>query len=208
MSTDTLRLCSIHDRAELHQFFLRDPALFLYELGDLDDFYFENTVYFGLRDVTTKELKAAMLQYVAEPPAVLLIMDDGKHALQKELLKRILPFLAHRIYIHAPQNLVDDFSAFYDVIKNHGPHHRMFLSNNSTVVMTRTESVISLGPEDVEEIKHFYEIHYPGNFFDPHMLETNMYYGLRSSGATGELFAIAGVHSVSAEYKVAALGST
>ncbi|MHC4559779.1 MAG: GNAT family N-acetyltransferase, partial [Planctomycetota bacterium] len=50
----------------------------------------------------------------------------------------------------------------------------------------------------------FFKKAYPGNFFEPRMLETNQYYGIRESD---ELISIAGVHVYSQRYKVAALGN-
>ncbi|MHC4104953.1 MAG: GNAT family N-acetyltransferase, partial [Planctomycetota bacterium] len=57
---------------------------------------------------------------------------------------------------------------------------------------------------NLNEITSFFEKAYPGNFFEPRMLETKQYYGIRQSGA---LISVAGVHVYSSRYKVAALGN-
>ncbi len=58
--------------------------------------------------------------------------------------------------------------------------------------------------KDIDAIQTLYKESYPGNWFDPRMLETNQYFGVWE----GEhLASIAGIHVYSPEYKVSALGN-
>src|SRR5262245_58923380 len=50
MASRTMTLISIPDRAWLRERLQRDPALHLYELGDLDPFFFPHTKWFSLED--------------------------------------------------------------------------------------------------------------------------------------------------------------
>jgi predicted GNAT family acetyltransferase len=68
----------------------------------------------------------------------------------------------------------------------------------------RTDEVINLSQNDLSDIKKLYEESYPDNSFDPRMLETSMYFGLRKNG---KLISISGIHVFSKIYKVAALGN-
>jgi predicted GNAT family acetyltransferase len=61
-----------------------------------------------------------------------------------------------------------------------------------------------LSRTDLAEVTEFYQRSYPGNWFDPRMLETGQYFGLREQGA---LVSVAGVHVYSPQYRVAALGN-
>jgi predicted GNAT family acetyltransferase len=56
----------------------------------------------------------------------------------------------------------------------------------------------------LDEIMGLFETAYPDNFFEPRMLETKQYCGIRRSG---ELISVAGVHVYSTHYRVAALGN-
>jgi predicted GNAT family acetyltransferase len=61
-----------------------------------------------------------------------------------------------------------------------------------------------LTPADVEDLQTFYQASYPGNWFDPRMLETGQYFGVRR---TGKLVSAGGVHVYSPQYNAAALGN-
>jgi hypothetical protein len=43
-----MRLIEVDDRARLEAWLRRDPAMHLYELGDLDDFFWPRTRWYGL----------------------------------------------------------------------------------------------------------------------------------------------------------------
>ncbi len=56
-------LVCLHDRAALERWLRRDPRLHLYELGDLDDFFWPHTIWYGLED--RSELLSVALLYTA-----------------------------------------------------------------------------------------------------------------------------------------------
>ena len=66
------------------------------------------------------------------------------------------------------------------------------------------DGVVPLGPDDLDEVLAFYAMAYPGTWFEPRMLETRRYVGIRDSGG---LACVAGVHVWSPEWRVAALGN-
>jgi predicted GNAT family acetyltransferase len=61
-----------------------------------------------------------------------------------------------------------------------------------------------LSPADRQEVEAFYHRSHPGNWFDPRMLDTGQYFGVRFGG---RLIAAGGVHVASHTYRVAALGN-
>jgi ribosomal protein S18 acetylase RimI-like enzyme len=61
-----------------------------------------------------------------------------------------------------------------------------------------------LGPGDRERLERFYAEAYPGNWFDPRMLETGVY---RATVEQGEIVAAGGIHVFSPYHRVAALGN-
>ena len=63
---------------------------------------------------------------------------------------------------------------------------------------------VRLSGGDLKDLLHLYDRSYPGNWFDPRMLETNQYFGIRKDG---RLISAAGVHVYSERYGVAALGN-
>src|SRR5207248_2709826 len=67
-----------------------------------------------------------------------------------------------------------------------------------------TSNVVPLSVSDVQEIEALYQVSYAENSFDPRMLETGYYYGMRHDNT---LVCVAGVHVYSPKYRVAALGN-
>jgi predicted GNAT family acetyltransferase len=67
-----------------------------------------------------------------------------------------------------------------------------------------TRGVEQLSLADLPALQALYASAYPGNWFDPRMLETGCYYGLRRDG---EIVSVAGVHVYSPRHRAAALGN-
>jgi predicted GNAT family acetyltransferase len=57
---------------------------------------------------------------------------------------------------------------------------------------------------ELTAIQSLYKKSYPENWFDPRMLETDQYFGIKEEN---RLVSIAGIHVYSPQYKVAALGN-
>ncbi len=64
--------------------------------------------------------------------------------------------------------------------------------------------VIPLTVSDLPALQALYQASYPVNSFDPRMLETGYYYGIRRGS---DIISVAGIHVYSQRYKVAALGN-
>lgn len=80
----------------------------------------------------------------------------------------------------------------------------MALTDSSRLESVDTSSVMQLSASNVSELEELYRESYPGNWFEPRMLETGYYYGICQGAA---LLSVAGVHVYSQQYGVAALGN-
>ncbi len=190
----------VDDKAVLAAFFEQHKPLHLYEIGDLDPFFWPSTRWFGWRE--NGNLKAIALLYTGTdvPTLLLLEHEHGPEALS--LLGALQPQLPSRFYAHLSPGLESSLGS--SSLAPHGRHLKMVLNAPGEVVRVATDGVELLGRAHADDLSRFYERSYPGHWFMPRMLETGQYFGLRSGGA---LVCVAGVHVYSPEYGVAALGN-
>ncbi len=180
------------DRSWLVARLRRDPFLHLYELGDLDDFFWPRTTWF-----TDGERVA--LQYDAGGHVIVLVLARDP-ALVRSFFTDLVRRLPPHFYAHLAPGLVDVLGPR---VVSREPHLRMALTAPSLDV-PGVDAVDPLGPADRDEVEAFYAAAYPGNWFDPRMLATGQYVGRRVDGA---LACVAGVHVYSEAQRVASLGN-
>ncbi|MEO6457571.1 MAG: GNAT family N-acetyltransferase [Chloroflexia bacterium] len=201
MTANFMKVSSLHDKEEIERFLRHNTFLHIYSIGDLDDFFWENTVWYALKH--EGEIKQIILMYTAlEMPTVLAFTEQPEDEM-RGFLGSILPLLPSRFYTHLTQGLRSLLEEDYEV-QCHGTFYKMALTDMSRLDMVDTSSVTGLTSSDLGEVAELYKVSYPGNWFDPRMLETGHYYGLRRDNA---LIGVAGVHVYSDKYKVAALGN-
>jgi ribosomal protein S18 acetylase RimI-like enzyme len=192
---------SLHDRDIIAAWLRRDPLLHLYALGDLDNFFWPYTSWYGL--VEGGGLRQVILCYTGAPLLILHALANRQPDEMRALLRSIVHLLPRRIYTHLSAGLVDVFADDYR-IEPHGAYDKMGLTDSAGLDAVDTSAVVRLQPADLAEVAALYDAAYPGNWFDPRMLETGHYYGVREDGA---LLSVAGVHVYSPRYRVAALGN-
>ena len=196
-----MTLRSVRDRARLAAYLSRDRELHLYELGDLDDFFFPQTRWFGWGQ---PELEAICLLYEGSFGATLLAFSaHGTDGRMCALLAALEGKLPARFYAHLTPGLVGSLSKRFHT----GPRRsalKLALRNPSRVTAIDTAEVVPIRSEDVESVRALYREAYPDNWFDPRMLDTGCYCGVREGDSW---LAIAGVHVLSRVYRVAALGN-
>ena len=83
------------------------------------------------------------------------------------------------------------------------PMLRMGLSKTENPPCERSEDVVMLTHRDTGDIMALYQ-HYPDNFFEPSMLNTGMYFGIRQNSM---LVSVAGIHQLSESKRIAAVGN-
>jgi len=191
----------LHDRDEIEQFLRQNHYLNLYALGDLDDFFWQYTTWYGYREAD--KIQEIALVYTGTDYPVLLALTDHAPTSMQALLQAITPFLPRRFYSHLTDNLLTALTPAYTA-ENHGRYYKMALTDRAPMSTIDTRAVIQLTPHDLTELTEFYAASYPGNWFDSRMLETGQYYALRHGA---ELVCVAGIHVYSPRYKVAALGN-
>jgi len=80
----------------------------------------------------------------------------------------------------------------------------MALRKPECLSMIDTSEVVELREGDLPALRCLYDVAYPGNWFYPRMLRTGLYRGIWRGD---RLVSVAGIHTYSPEYGVAALGN-
>ena len=187
----------IKDRSALEKYFRRDLPLHVYSLGDLDDFYWPRITCYGIQ--TGKGLENVITFYRGEGLPVLLAFGE----LDPDYLRQLQPLLPDRFYSHMAPGLIKEFSDTY-LVTEYGDHYKMSLVDSEPIRKTITNNTFQLTEKDLPEVNQLYKDSYPDNAFDPRMLKSGQYIGIRHQG---HLASIAGIHTYSAAYRVAALGN-
>jgi ribosomal protein S18 acetylase RimI-like enzyme len=202
----------LSDRTAIEKWLRRDAAVHLYEIGDLDDFFWPHTTWYGLASdtgrsfPTSEALTAVALLYTATDLPVLLIMArESSRSHARVMLAELRSVLPPRFYAHLVPGIVDALGSAWTT-EPHGLHDRMILVDRASIDAVDTREVEALTPAHDEEVRAFFRRAYPGNWFDSRMLETRTYFGMRRP-EDGVLVSLAGVHVVSPAYRVAALGN-
>ncbi|WP_319461310.1 GNAT family N-acetyltransferase [Micromonospora sp. RTP1Z1] len=185
-----------HDRAALAELLSRDPVLHAYQLGDLDDFFWPYTSWFRRGD------QVALLYHGVALPTLLAFASPARAAELATLLTELAPVLPARLWAHLSPGL-DEALADRFVIESAVGHHRMALTDPARLTRAAPAGEV-LGRGDLPQLLDLYSVAYPGNWFDPRMLDTGQYVGIREAD---ELVAVAGVHVWSPTWRVAAVGN-
>ena len=190
----------LHDKAVIERHLRKNVYLHLYSIGDLDDFFWPYTTWFAARD--GNDLNAIALLYIAQNPPTLVGVSENTDDM-KALLQSIKYLLPPRFHAHLSPGLESVFRGDC-VLEEHGEHYKMALPDKGVVTKKSVTDVVPLSAADMDELINFYRKSYPANWFDPRMLETDQYFGIRDDG---ELVSVAGIHVYSQQYRVAALGN-
>jgi ribosomal protein S18 acetylase RimI-like enzyme len=194
-------LTTLHHKHEIEAFARRNPFAHLYELGDLDDFFWPQTRWYGWAEAGAVQQLALLYSAFAVP--VLLANAEPPRESMRSLLAALLPLLPPRVYAHLDPEVVEVLVAAYHV-EPHGIYHKMGLTNPAALAEADTSGTALLTTADEPALVRLYKVAYPGNWFDSRMLQTGRYVGIWHEN---ELVSVAGVHVYAPEYGVAALGN-
>ncbi len=195
-----VRIERLKDKARIEAFLRRNAELHIYSLGDLDDFFWPQTTWYGWQN--DGELQDIVLIYSGtRVPTVVGIAEQP--ATMSERMREIIPLLPQRFYAHLSPGVEDVFRETH-LVESHGPHYKMALRNASCLATVDCAEAVRLEQQDQDELVRLYDESYPGNWFDPRMLQTGQYFGLRVGR---RLVSAAGVHVYSEQYRVAAVGN-
>ncbi len=199
---NNMRVVCLHDKAELEGFLRQDIALNIYSLGDLDEFFWPFTQWYGLK--SAGELKAVALLYGTDAPPVLLTLASPQAKTElRALLTLLLPLLPRKVYAHLSLGLEDILETAFQ-LESFGIHHKMILANLTRFQDFLSPNTMPLTREHLAEVTSLYAVSYPENAFDPRMLETGQFSGIWEDN---QLVSIAGIHVYSPGYRVAAVGN-
>jgi ribosomal protein S18 acetylase RimI-like enzyme len=185
---------------EIAAFLRRNAPAHVYEIGDLDDFDWPHTRWFGWEHGARLEQVALLYSEPAVP--VLLAIAEEPLSAMKDLVRAIRDLLPPDLYAHVTAPLLDTLAERYS-IEGAEPHLKLALARND-LLGDHAVPVELLASADLDEIEAFYRVAYPGTWFAPRMLATGRYVGIREDG---RLVCIAGVHVHSPAFGVAALGN-
>jgi ribosomal protein S18 acetylase RimI-like enzyme len=195
-----MKTICLHSRKQIEAFLRKNVYLHIYAIGDLDDFFWQHTAYYALKD--GNEIQAIVLLY-AELPLPTVHAISEQEGVMQELLRSIFHILPSSFNAHLSPGVEQVFKEQHD-IRPYGKHYKMALKNEPFMYDVDCSQVVRLTQNDLDEIFRLYKAGYPGNWFDPRMLETKQYFGIRLEN---RLVSIAGIHVYSEEYGVAALGN-
>jgi RimJ/RimL family protein N-acetyltransferase len=195
-------LLELRDRDEIAAFLRRRPAVHAYALGDLDDFFWPHTRWLGWS--VDGRLAQVALVYGEPAPPVLLALAEEPSSGMAELLRAASDRLPERLYGHVTPSLVGAIAPAFVPATEPARDRKLGLVHPEALTAHDGAEVDLLGPADLREVEAFYARAYPGTWFQPRMLETRRYVGIRRDGA---LVCVAGVHVWSPAWRVAALGN-
>jgi len=122
-----MRLVSLHSKGKIEALLRRNTYLHLYSIGDLDDFFWEYTTWYGLQ-----QGGPPVLLYTGAAPPVLLALAEEPLVPSRELLRLVMPLLPRRLYAHLSEGLADVLGEAYRV-SSHGKHYKMGLTKTALV---------------------------------------------------------------------------
>ena len=189
----------LHDRRELEDFLRMNTFLNIYAIGDLDDFFWPHTCWFGHR--SGGKIDSVALLYTGLVLPTLIVMSEDISP-ERELLSSIAHMLPDPVYCHFTPGLEIALERAYEM-ESRGKFQRMALIDTDALFKTDNPDV-QLKVSDQEELLAFYRTSYPGNWFDPRMLETGKYFCIRLDG---KIISAGGIHVYSPRYRVGALGN-
>ncbi len=190
----------LHDKETIERVLRQNVYLNIYGIGDLDAFFWPYTTWYATGSDT--DIDAVALLYTGQSLPTLLALSEDADTM-RHLLASVLHLLPQHFYAHLSPGVASALRSVFH-LDSHGEYLKMALIDRSAVDTCDCPDTCRLGPDDANEIAEFYQRCYPENWFDPRMLETNQYFGIRKEGC---LVSVAGIHVYSPEYKVAALGN-
>lgn len=194
----------LHEREEIARFLVRNPALYLYCLGDLDEPFWIRGQWFGIR--RGPELAALALLYCGLAlPTVLAFAesDSDSNAVLESLVEKLAPVLPRRFYAHLSPNVGRALEERW-TLQSQGLHYKMELLDRDPIRRVEAPGVLPMSVRDLPEIRALFERSYPGHSFEDGMLDAGPCFGLRVDGV---LVSFAGVHVYSRRYRAAAPGN-
>ncbi len=188
------------NKNEIEAYLRKNVPLHIYSIGDLDDFFWQDTQWHAL--YADNEIQALALLSTGQTIPTLQVLSDQACPMRK-LLRSISQILPGRFHAHFSHGVGEALKEHYQ-IESRERHFKMVLNNNRLPGTVDCSCVVRLTENDIGQMLRLYDEAYPGNWFDPRMLQTKQYFGIKIDN---ELVSAAGIHVYSQKYRVAALGN-
>lgn len=191
------------NKKHLERHFQKDPVLFGYHQGDLDDFYFPDCQWAADYHQRAR-IEELILIYSGLKTATVLAF--GLTDRFEQLLKETIELLPNKFYCHFLKNCRNVFRQLYDE-KPLGNFLKMKLVSRQrcqSIAGDNNDNIVRLEQSHYQQLLELYNQAYPDNYFNKRMLETGKYFGCFIED---RLVAVAGVHVYSKKYKIAVLGN-
>jgi GNAT superfamily N-acetyltransferase len=195
-----MKIECVRNKNEIEAFLRKNVPLHIYSLGDLDDFFWQDTQWHALKE--GDNIQALTLLYTGQSLLTLQALSKRADPMRK-LLRSISHILPDRFHAHLSPGVGEVFKGRYE-IQSSAKHYKMILNSQRLSGNVDCSRVVRLTDYDLDQMLQLYEEAYPDNWFDPRMLQTKQYFGIRIDN---KLVSAAGIHVYSKTYKVAALGN-
>jgi len=183
-----------HGPYAIENFLRQAPLLHVYELGDLDPAMKASVRWFARGRDGVPDAVALCFDGLSVPTLIALAHDDVDAL--RVLLKTL--DLPRKFYAHVTPGTQDSLRGRHTPL---GRYVKMGLVGRPHGPLA---AVIRFGPGDAADLLAFYQLAYPGSYFEKRSLEVGPYVGLRDKRG---IVAAAGVHVFSPAQRVAALGN-
>lgn len=199
----------LHEKSVIEKYLRENAGLNVYCLGDLDDFFWNRTVWYGLSHNAADGPRALAMLYTGGDISALMAYREYEGEHLTELIGRISHLLPARFYAHLCGPSQAALSIGFD-LEPFGRHYKMLLTDTAQIAGgcppagCGSGEAVRLGYLQLEALTRLYSDSYPGNWFDPAMLATGEYFGIYEGD---RLVCAAGVHVFSKRYGAAALGN-
>jgi hypothetical protein len=166
----------------------------------LTPFFFPSCTWYGI--IEDKTLADVVLVY--RGPSTPTVLAFSMTSAMPRLIRAIKNELPDRFFCHYQKDLEQELVSSYRMTP-FGTHLKMdFHGLPSDLTFSNAHDCIQLTHGDEPQLRILYQFAYPGNYFDPQMLTTGKYFGVKKGE---EILSVAGVHVYSRTYQIAVLGN-
>lgn len=189
------------DKDRLLRHFEKDPVLFAYHIGDLDDFHFPYCQWASLYADRPHIVDCVLVYTGLDKPTVLAF---GLTERFDQLLDELVDLLPVEFYCHFQKPSLPILTRSYECTP-FGPHYKMTVEEfvPSQHSLEPGAEILKLDRSHEPQVRELYDTAYPKGYFATRMLDTGRYVAMRKDG---KLRSIAGVHVDSAANRIAVLG--
>lgn len=191
-----------NDKDRLLTHFEKDPVLFAYHIGDLDDFHFPHCQWASIYGDRPHIVDCVLIYTGLRVPTVLAFGLTERFA---ELVADLVDLLPSQFYAHYDAAVESIFTSRYDC-KSFGPHNRMTVKRFAPAdeSLPADASIVRLDSSHESALNELFARAYPESYFNPRMLQSGRYLAVETDG---RMVSVAGVHVDSEQFQTAVLGN-